>query len=191
MDPSLVLTDVLIKNIKDNNNVMLINILKCLDNKNVNIIRLLGSLMIFAANEGNTEIVKLLLDRGANIHADDNAAIQYAVDGGHLKTAELLIDYGAIPSQSTLEQLLQNYEIMTSLAKKGHIVGTDAELYKLGISPDEHTRKQYENTQGLDIECLPPFGQSGDYYDGSPEYTKGGIKYREREKSFKSRQLNQ
>jgi ankyrin repeat protein len=48
-----------------------------------------------AAGKGDTETVALLLDRGANIHADNDYSLQYAAGNGHTKTVALLLDRGA------------------------------------------------------------------------------------------------
>ena len=48
-----------------------------------------------ASREGHTEIVKLLIDAGADVTARDNYAIRYATYNGHLEIVKLLIDAGA------------------------------------------------------------------------------------------------
>ncbi|KKP94624.1 MAG: hypothetical protein US13_C0017G0002 [candidate division TM6 bacterium GW2011_GWE2_36_25] len=49
----------------------------------------------WAARNGHTDTVRLLLDRGANIHARDDYALRCAAANGHTDTARLLLDRGA------------------------------------------------------------------------------------------------
>jgi len=54
--------------------------------------------LIIACSEGNLEIVKLLLDRGACIEAKNNdgdTPLIIACSGGHLEMVKLLLDRGA------------------------------------------------------------------------------------------------
>ena len=51
--------------------------------------------LIYAAKNGNLELVKFLVDKGANIHADDDYALRYAAENGHLEVVQYLIDKGA------------------------------------------------------------------------------------------------
>jgi len=47
----------------------------------------------WASSNGHLEVVKLLLEHGASVHAKDNLALQWAIDRGHLEVAELLNKY--------------------------------------------------------------------------------------------------
>ena len=49
--------------------------------------------LIWAARYGHTEIVKLLLEHGANVHAQDNYALRWATNNGHTETINLLKQY--------------------------------------------------------------------------------------------------
>jgi hypothetical protein len=49
----------------------------------------------YAAENGHIETVKLLLDRKADIHAMDDYALRYAAHNGHTETVKLLLDRGA------------------------------------------------------------------------------------------------
>lgn len=54
--------------------------------------------LILAAEAGKTEIVRALLDAGANVNAATNrdwTSLHYAIQKGHAETAQLLIDRGA------------------------------------------------------------------------------------------------
>jgi ankyrin repeat protein len=51
--------------------------------------------LVSAAIYGNTETVRLLLDRGVDIHAGNDLALRRAADSGHTETARLLLDRGA------------------------------------------------------------------------------------------------
>ena len=48
---------------------------------------------MLAAQHGYTEIVKLLLNAGANVHADNNSALQDALKNGHIEVVDLLKKY--------------------------------------------------------------------------------------------------
>ena len=51
--------------------------------------------LIFAAHSGHTQTVKALLSRGANIHAQNDLALFSAARNGHLETVKVLLDHGA------------------------------------------------------------------------------------------------
>ena len=51
--------------------------------------------LTFAARDGHTACVALMLDRGANIHFDYDYPFTESIDGGWLETARLLPDRGA------------------------------------------------------------------------------------------------
>lgn len=51
--------------------------------------------MRYAAKNGHTIIVKLLLENGADVCAEDNFAIRWASRNGHLDVVKLLIEHGA------------------------------------------------------------------------------------------------
>ena len=49
----------------------------------------------WAAKRGHLEVVKLLLDRGAGIHAQNDDSLRWAAWHGHLEVVKLLLDRGA------------------------------------------------------------------------------------------------
>lgn len=51
--------------------------------------------LLLAAENGRTETARLLLDRGANIHAQDDVALLWAAGNGHAAIVRLLLDRGA------------------------------------------------------------------------------------------------
>jgi ankyrin repeat protein len=51
--------------------------------------------LIYAVLEGNIEIVKILLMAGADVHARNDQALQMATRNGHVEIVKLLLDYGA------------------------------------------------------------------------------------------------
>ena len=57
--------------------------------------KLLNDQLISAAAAGNKNEVDSLLDRGADIHANDDKALHWAAGRGHTATVELLLDRGA------------------------------------------------------------------------------------------------
>lgn len=48
--------------------------------------------LIEAAKNGHLEVVKYLVENGANIHADDDCALRWAVDYGHINIEQYLLD---------------------------------------------------------------------------------------------------
>jgi ankyrin repeat protein len=48
-----------------------------------------------SARYGHVEVVRLLLDRGANIHADNDYALRLSAEYGHIEVVRLLLDRGA------------------------------------------------------------------------------------------------
>jgi len=61
----------------------------------------------FAADRGSVEIVKMLLDRGAEVNAKDTyyrvTALTWALEKGHVEIARLLLDKGATGGEDVLE----------------------------------------------------------------------------------------
>jgi hypothetical protein len=51
--------------------------------------------LIEAAGKGDTQTVTLLLNRGADIHADNDHALEWAAANGHTETVALLLNRGA------------------------------------------------------------------------------------------------
>jgi hypothetical protein len=55
----------------------------------------LNNALRWASRNGHTETVNLLLDRGADIHANNDGALRSASYHGHTETVKLLLDRGA------------------------------------------------------------------------------------------------
>lgn len=51
--------------------------------------------LLFSAHRGYTEIVTMLLENGANVHHDDDIALQHSVNCKHIETVAVLLEYGA------------------------------------------------------------------------------------------------
>lgn len=47
------------------------------------------------ASNGHLEVVRLLVEHGANVHADDDWPLRWAVSNGHLEVVRLLLEHGA------------------------------------------------------------------------------------------------
>jgi ankyrin repeat protein len=67
-----------------------------------------------AARKGHLEVVRLLLDRGANIHAGDDCALRLAAYYRHLEVVRLLLDRGLMfmPMMMTRYRWLLTAEIL-------------------------------------------------------------------------------
>jgi len=48
----------------------------------------------YAAKNGQLEVVELLLAQGADLHVNDDASLRLAAKDGQLAVVELLLDYG-------------------------------------------------------------------------------------------------
>lgn len=82
------------KIIKDIDNVNVVeSILRC-KKQNINQDEL-NSALVNQCELGRTEIVKLLLANGADIHAENDWALRNAVGKGHIEIVKLLIEHGA------------------------------------------------------------------------------------------------
>jgi ankyrin repeat protein len=51
--------------------------------------------LINAAHAGNLEVVKCLVEQGADIHIDNELPLRYASYKGHLEIVKYLVDHGA------------------------------------------------------------------------------------------------
>ena len=54
--------------------------------------------LLLATEEGHLEVVKFLVENGANIHADNYGALRVASQNGHLEVVKFLVERGADPS---------------------------------------------------------------------------------------------
>lgn len=74
-----------------------------------------------ACKNGHTETARLLLNRGADIHALANQSLQWAAENGHIETVRLLLDRGAIIFKYTMCIACKNghIEIVKLLLDKG------------------------------------------------------------------------
>jgi ankyrin repeat protein len=50
---------------------------------------------IWASRNGHVEVLKLLLDHGANVHAISDWTLRWASQNGHVDVVKLLLDHGA------------------------------------------------------------------------------------------------
>ncbi|KAJ3285200.1 hypothetical protein HK104_009595 [Borealophlyctis nickersoniae] len=60
----------------------------------------------WAAENGHTRVVKLLLDKGADVHYRHDIALRYAAANGHVETVQCLLDNGADVNAYGMNQLL-------------------------------------------------------------------------------------
>ena len=61
----------------------------------VGIMKNLNETLIEFAKSGNYEMVLLCLENGADVQADDNYALNWSANNGHLDVCRLLIEHGA------------------------------------------------------------------------------------------------
>ena len=67
----------------------------------------------WAASEGHTEIVRLLLEAGADVHAQNNSALKWTASKGHTEVVKLLLEAGA-------DVHAQNNSALRWAAENGH-----------------------------------------------------------------------
>ena len=58
-------------------------------------VNVLNEELLWASENGYLEVVKLLIENGADVSAKDNYALRWASRYGHLEVAKLLIENGA------------------------------------------------------------------------------------------------
>ena len=90
-----------------------------------------------ACDSGNLENVKLLLENGANIHADNDRALMLASENGYLDIVKFLLKHGAnihAQEDSAIFLAIENekYDIVKFLVKNG--VNVDRFLILKSIS---------------------------------------------------------
>jgi len=81
-------------------------------------------LLWICARHGKTEFVKYLLDAGADVHADDDAALQWACYEGHTEIVKILLDAGAdVHAENDFALQTASYNGHTEIVKilKDHI----------------------------------------------------------------------
>ena len=112
-----------------------------------------------AAGQGHIEVVKYLLDQGANPNlpepiAPHGAALRDAISGEHWEIVKLLIDHGAnvnsmVDSSGNCVWAAKGApeEIQQLIADKGGILGVDIACYDLNYDYIEATLKANPNEQ--------------------------------------------
>lgn len=63
---------------------------------------------------GHKDVVELLLNHGADVHACNDQALRWAAENGHTQTVSLLLEHGA--DKSVLDSK-QNEEVMSQFSK--------------------------------------------------------------------------
>ena len=81
-----------------------------------------------AAEYGHADVVGLLLERGADVHADHDAAIVYAAMNGYLEVVRLLLDAGAhihapvVEGDNLVDEHTRSeHDALCWAAQKGHL----------------------------------------------------------------------
>ena len=74
--------------------------------------------LINASRRGHTEAVKSLINAGADVHANNNEALQWASANGHIEVVKLLLDAGAdVHAKNDLALRWANEEGHTKVVK--------------------------------------------------------------------------
>ena len=83
----------------------------------------LGTALFEAGRGGRTAVAALLLDRGADVHYENDAALWFSALYGHLDTAALLLQRGATARNHILDAALQygRHEIAELLRAHGAV----------------------------------------------------------------------
>jgi len=108
-----------------------------------------ASALQFAAYNNNTDLVKDLLGRGADVNFDGGCALNAAIITGNAESAELLLNAGASADRSTLDFAIQK--------QKGNIVKL---LIRKGIKIDLMTLAE-KAIKEIDVETLQFAIESG------------------------------
>jgi ankyrin repeat protein len=78
----------------------------------------LGYALVQSAVGGHTDVVALLLDRGADVHYEDDNALFCVANGGHEDTVSLLLQRGATVEAYILDASLQaGHDAITDLLR--------------------------------------------------------------------------
>ena len=107
-----------------------------------------------ACDSGNLENVKLLLENGANIHADNDRALMLASENGYLDIVKFLLKHGAnihAQEDSAIFLAIENekYDIVKFLVKNG--VNVDRFLILKSISRNQLNLLKFFVKHGADI----------------------------------------
>jgi hypothetical protein len=100
----------------------------------------------FACDRGNVDVVKALLQAGADVNAADSfynaTAMDWALNKGHLQLATLLLDHGAKNSERILVSAVnkENVELLKSSLARG---GLPAESLAVALSIGIRTGKDH------------------------------------------------
>lgn len=86
--------------------------------------------LVWASNDGDLNKVIVLLEHGANIHADDDKALRLAAENGHLEVVEHLVEHGANVHAKNNEALIgaasnDHWKLVKFLLEKGADVNAD------------------------------------------------------------------
>ena len=110
-----------------------LNMVKCLINHGANIHAFNEEAVRNASQEGNLHVVECLISHGAYIHAYDDFALRYASARGHLDVVECLIEHGANIHAN-------NDEAFRWASGNGHL---DIVEYLIANGADIHAQNDY------------------------------------------------
>lgn len=132
-----------------------------------------------AASEGRVEIVKLLLEKGANPDILDEGSttpLAYAACGGHVEVMEILIAHGADPAQRRVMELaamgghIEPVEVLLEHGVDINVKGTD-EATGLIVAVSHRRRElvKFLLSRGADVNARAIYGKTplwSAYYKG-------------------------
>lgn len=85
-------SEILIKKVEEFEEVIELLIDACVDSRKI---KYLNCALVCAAQNGESKFVERLIERGADIHYNNDSAFKFAIKGEHVKVIKILIDAGA------------------------------------------------------------------------------------------------
>jgi ankyrin repeat protein len=90
----------------------------CYCQNEMNLRFVINDTLSMSAENGHYEIVKILLEKGADVHTDDDYALRLSAQNNHIDTMKLLLEYGADPKKLGHHAQKEFKELIESVHKK-------------------------------------------------------------------------